>query len=88
MFFLAQRAIGRLGVNKRTRVGAGSERGARAQGAMGRGKREKEKSLRASSPSHDPLRPYSLVKCWFSHDVTKFQTTKLLILLIFYFHDV
>ena len=26
--------------------------------------------------------------CWFSHDVTKFQTSELLILLIFYFHDV
>ena len=26
--------------------------------------------------------------CWFSHDVTTIQTTKLLILLIFYFHDV
>ena len=28
------------------------------------------------------------VYCWFSHDLTKIQTTKLLILLIFYFHDV
>ena len=28
---------------------------------MGRGKREKEKLLRVSSPPHDPLRPYSLV---------------------------
>ena len=26
--------------------------------------------------------------CWFSHDVTKTQTTKLSILLIFYFHNV
>ena len=26
--------------------------------------------------------------CWFSYDVTKVQTTKLLILLRFYFHDV
>ena len=26
--------------------------------------------------------------CWFSHDVTKIQTTKLSILLRFYFHDV
>ena len=26
--------------------------------------------------------------CWFSHDVTKLQTTKLSILLRFYFHDV
>ena len=26
--------------------------------------------------------------CWFSHDVTKIQTTKLLILLIFYCRDV
>ena len=26
--------------------------------------------------------------CWFSHDVTKIQTTKLLIFLIFYFNDV
>ena len=25
--------------------------------------------------------------CWFSHDVTKIQTTKLSILLKFYFHD-
>ena len=26
--------------------------------------------------------------CWFSHDVTNIQTTKLFILLIFYFHDI
>ena len=26
--------------------------------------------------------------CWFSHDVTKFQTSELLILFRFYFHDV
>ena len=26
--------------------------------------------------------------CWFSHDITKFQTSELLILLRFYFHDV
>ena len=26
--------------------------------------------------------------CWFSHDVTKFQTSELLILQRFYFHDV
>ena len=26
--------------------------------------------------------------CWFSHDVTEIQTTKLLILLRIYFHDV
>ena len=26
--------------------------------------------------------------CWFSHDVTKFQTSELLIPLRFYFHDV
>ena len=26
--------------------------------------------------------------CWFSHDVTKFQTSELLILLRFYFHGV
>ena len=26
--------------------------------------------------------------CWFSHDVTKFLTSELLILLRFYFHDV
>ena len=26
--------------------------------------------------------------CWFSHDVTKFRTSELLILLRFYFHDV
>ena len=26
--------------------------------------------------------------CWFSHDVTKIQTTKLSILLRFYFHGV
>ena len=26
--------------------------------------------------------------CWFSHDVTKFQPSELLILLRFYFHDV
>ena len=29
-----------------------------------------------------------LVNCWFSHDVTKSQTTKLSILLRFYFHGV
>ena len=29
-----------------------------------------------------------LAYCWFSHDVTKFQTSELLILLGFYFHDV
>ena len=29
-----------------------------------------------------------IVYCWFSHDVTKFQTSELLILLRFYFHDV
>ena len=28
------------------------------------------------------------VNCWFSHDVTKFQTSELLIFLRFYFHDV
>ena len=28
-----------------------------------------------------------IVYCWFSHDVTKFQTSELLILLRFYFHD-
>ena len=28
------------------------------------------------------------IHCWFSHDVTKFQTSELLILLRFYFHDV
>ena len=33
--FLAQRAIGRLGENKRARVGAGSKSRVRAQGAMG-----------------------------------------------------
>ena len=26
--------------------------------------------------------------CWFSHDVTKFQTSEILILLKFYFHAV
>ena len=36
-------------------------RGVRAQGAMGRRKREKEKLLRVSSPPHDALRPSSLV---------------------------
>ena len=30
----------------------------------------------------------SVGNCRFSHDVTKIQTTKLLILLIFYFNDV
>ena len=30
---------------------------------------------------------YNWVYCWFSHDVTKFQTSELLILLRFYFHD-
>ena len=29
-----------------------------------------------------------IIYCWFSHDVTKFQTSELLILLRFYFHDV
>ena len=29
-----------------------------------------------------------MLYCWFSHDATKIQTSKLLILLIFYFHDV
>ena len=29
-----------------------------------------------------------LRNCWFSHDVTKFQTSELLILPRFYFHDV
>ena len=28
------------------------------------------------------------IYCWFSHEVTKFQTSELLILLKFYFHDV
>ena len=28
------------------------------------------------------------IYCWFSHDVTKFQTSELLILQRFYFHDV
>ena len=32
--------------------------------------------------------PYTSVYCWFSHDVTKIQTTKISILLRFYFHDV
>ena len=27
------------------------------------------------------------IKCWFSHDVTKFQTSELLTLLRFFFHD-
>ena len=31
---------------------------------------------------------FAVFYCWFSHDVTKIQTSKLLILLIFYFHDV
>ena len=30
---------------------------------------------------------YNIVSCLFSHDVTKIQTTKLSILLGFYFHD-
>ena len=29
-----------------------------------------------------------ITNCWFSRDVTKFQTSELLILLRFYFHDV
>ena len=29
-----------------------------------------------------------LLYCWFSHDITKSQTTKLSILLRFYFHGV
>ena len=28
------------------------------------------------------------INCWFSHDVTKFQTSEILILLKFYFHAV
>ena len=32
--------------------------------------------------------PRHSVNCWFSHDVTKIQTTKLSILLRFYFHGV
>ena len=28
-----------------------------------------------------------MTNCWFSHDVTKFQTSELMILLRFYFHD-
>ena len=28
------------------------------------------------------------LNCWFSHDVTKFHASELLILLRFYFHDV
>ena len=38
-----------------------------------------------------PVLPFTERKnfyCWFSHDVTKFQTSELLILLRFYFHDV
>ena len=31
---------------------------------------------------------FMITNCWFSHDVTKFQTSELLILLRFYFHDV
>ena len=31
---------------------------------------------------------YHGLYCWFSHDVTKFRTSELLILLRFYFHDV
>ena len=31
---------------------------------------------------------FRLTSCWFSHDVTKFQTLELLIFLRFYFHDV
>ena len=35
------------------------------------------------------LKTFLLIcNCWFSHDVTKFQTSELLILLRFYFHDV
>ena len=32
--------------------------------------------------------PIHFIYCWFSHDVTKIQTTKLSILLRFYFHGV
>ena len=35
---------------------------------------------------HDALNTGN--NCWFSHDVTKIQTTKLSSLLIFYFHGV
>ena len=31
---------------------------------------------------------HRIMYCWFSHDVTKIQTTKLSMLLRFYFHDV
>ena len=35
-----------------------------------------------------PLFSYLSSYCWFSHDITKIQTTKLSILLRFYFHGV
>ena len=36
----------------------------------------------------DPVDLFRESYCWFSHDVTKLQTSELLILLRFYFHDV
>ena len=36
----------------------------------------------------NPLVVSRMQYCWFSHDVTKIQTSELLILLRFYFHDV
>ena len=41
--------------------------------------------------SFNPLirtNPFFVIYCWFSYDVTKIQTTKLSILLRYYFHDV
>ena len=47
-------------------------------------------SVRVAEGSIFDFRPKVTVfhYCWFSHDVTKFQTSELLILLRFYLHDV
>ena len=37
---------------------------------------------------HYILKKCEICDCWFSHDVTKFQTSELLILPRFYLHDV
>ena len=44
----------------------------------------KKNSCTAASKEKKMLQSY----CWFSHDVTKFQTSEPLILLRFYLHDV
>ena len=45
-------------------------------------------SFRFPPPPHTFAELIPSQVCWFSHDVTKIQTTKLSILLRFYFHGV